>query len=291
MEKMRTFSSLFNWLRKQAKDEKDRKWISRIENWHEAAYEKGEYPRSRQLFSVNLGGNEIWFRKRSAYATADIFGEIFREKAHFLAPQFSGKGAKTIVDLGANEGFYTLKLKENNPKCKIVAVEPNPFAFELLKKNVGSNKLKGVILINKAIDSKIEKIDLRVVEEFSQISSKNLKSQLKIACPWLKEELFKKISVECITLPGLCRDHNIKDIDILKIDTEGMEIQILKSSQSILKRIKKIVVEWHTTRLRREVKKFLEENNFKLVFEDKGVHNRQEYGEFYFVREFMTTRT
>ena len=90
--------------------------------------------RSRKLFSVDLGRYKIWFRKCSAYSSIDIYTEIFKERKHFLIPEFSGKDANLVVDLGANEGYYTLKLKQNNSKCKVIAIEPNPLAFEILKK-------------------------------------------------------------------------------------------------------------------------------------------------------------
>ena len=267
----------FKWLKRIAKDKRSKKRISKIEEWHKLAFEKGKFVRSKQLFSVDLGKCKIWFRKSSAYASIDIYTEIFKENDHFLIPEFSGKNAKLIVDLGANEGYYTLKLKQNNPKCKVIAVEPNPLAFEVLEKNAKSNKLSDVILVNKAICSKNGKMALEIVEQVSAIGGKDLGIMNR---PWLKKEMIKKVKAECITLTKLFNEYNIEKADILKIDVEGMELEILKSSKILLNKIHKIVVEWHSKKIRDELKRFLKRNGFKLVFEEE-----RECGDLYFINK------
>lgn len=267
----------FNWLKRIARDERSKELIKKIEKWHKDAFEKGKFLKSKQLFSVDLGKYKIWFRRCSAYSSIDIYTEIFKENVHFLIPQFSGKDAKLAIDLGANEGYYTLKLKQNNPKCKVIAVEPNPLAFEVLEKNVKSNKLNDVILINKAVCNKNGKMTLEIVENVSAIGGKDLGIMNR---PWLKREMVKKIKVDCITLSKLLQEYKVDKVDILKLDVEGMELEILKSSKNLLNRIHKIVVEWHSKKIRNELKRFLKENGFKLLYEEK-----RECGDLYFVNK------
>lgn len=268
----------FKWLKKIAKDEKSKEWVSKIEEWHKLAFEKNKFMRNKQLFSINLGKYRIWFRKCSAYSSIDIYTKIFKENDHFLIPKFSGKDVNLVIDLGANEGYYILKLKQNNSKCRVMAVEPNPLAFEILKKNIKSNKLNNIILVNKAVDSKSGKITLEIVEQFSAIGGKDLGIMER---PWLKKEMIKKVEVDCLTLNKLCKDYKINRIDILKLDVEGMEMEILKNSKSLLNKIHKIVVEWHSKKLKDELKKFLENNGFELILEEK----RDYYGDSYFINK------
>lgn len=267
----------FNWLREQAKDKKSKERINEIEKDHRLVFEEGKVIRGSKLFDVNLGEYKIWFRKGGAYSSICIYTEIFKENDHLLVPEFSGKKAKLIIDLGANEGFYTLKVKQNNPKCKIIAVEPNPYAFKILKKNVKSNNLKDIILVNKAVTARDEKISFEIVPEVSAIGAKDIRLQKR---PWLNEERIEKITVEGISLPNLCKKNGIDKVDILKIDVEGAEMEILKSSKSLLKNIKRIVVEWHTEKLRDEIKDFLKEKGFKLILEEK-----RQCGNLYFINQ------
>jgi len=265
----------FKWLKRIARDERSKRWIEKIEKWHKLAFEQGKFLRSRELFSVNLGKYKIWFRKCSAYSSIDIYMEIFKENHHFLIPEFSGKSENLVVDIGANEGYYTLKLKQNNAKCKVIAVEPNPLAFEILKKNLKVNKLQNVILVNKAICSKSGKMGFEMVVNVSAIGAKNLRIMQR---PWLKKEMIEKIKVDCITLSELFRDYKIEKVDILKIDVEGMELKILKSGKNLLNKICKIVVECHSEQIKANLKRFLKEKGFKLIFEEE-----KECGDLYFV--------
>jgi FkbM family methyltransferase len=267
----------FKWLKRIAKDERSKQWIQKIEEWHRLAFNESKFVKSRQLFSVNLGKYKIWFRKCSAYSSIDIYTEIFKENDHFLIPEFSGKDANLVIDLGANEGYYTLKLKQNNPKCKVIVVEPNPLAFEVLEKNIKSNKLSDIILVNKAVCSKNGKIIFKIVENVSAIGGKDLGIMNR---PWLKEEMIKKVKVDCITLNKLLKNYKIDELDILKLDVEGMELEILKSSKNLLNKIHKIVVEWHSKEIRDGLKKYLKEHGFKLVFEEK-----RDYGDLYFINK------
>nr|MDO8135938.1 FkbM family methyltransferase [Candidatus Njordarchaeum guaymaensis] len=232
----------FRWLRKQVKDEESMERINEIEKDHHLVFEEGKIIKNKKLFDVNLGKYKIWFRKGGACSSIDIYTEIFKENDHLLIPEFSGKEDKIVLDLGANEGYYTLKIKQNNPECKIVSVEPNPLAFEALEKNVKSNNLKDVILVNKAVTTKTGKMLLEIVPEISAIGAKEIRAQKR---PWLKEERIKKITVDGTTLPQLCKECDIDIIDILKMDVEGQEVEILESSKDLLKDIKRIVVEHH----------------------------------------------
>ena len=271
---MEKYSS-FKWLKRIAKNERSRRWIEKIERWRKLAFEQGKFLRSRKLFSVDLGRYKIWFRKCSAYSSVDIYTEIFKEHKHFLISEFSGENANLVVDLGANEGYYTLKLKQNNAKCKVIAIEPNPLAFEILKKNLESNKLRDVILVNKAICSKSGKMSFEMVANVSAIGAKNLRIMRR---PWLKKEMIEKIKVDCITLSELFENYKIEKVDILKLDVEGMELEILKSGKNLLNKICKIVVEWHSKEIKDRIKKFLKEKGFKLIFEEE-----KECGDLYFV--------
>jgi len=267
----------FKWLKRIAKNERSEQWIQKIEKWHKIAFERGKFLKSKKLFSVDLGKYKIWFRRCSAYSSIAIYTEIFKEEDHFLILEFFGKDANLVIDLGANEGFYTLKLKQDNPKCKVIAVEPNPLAFEILEKNAKSNKLSDVILVNKAVCRKNGKITFEIVENVSAIGGKYLGI---INRPWLRKEMVKKIKVNCITLNKLFQDYKIEKVDILKLDVEGMELEILKSSRNLLNKIHKIVVEWHSKKIKDNLKKFLKENGFKLVFEEK-----RECGDLYFINK------
>ncbi|HVZ80725.1 MAG TPA: FkbM family methyltransferase [bacterium] len=71
------------------------------------------------------------------------------------------KPGQTVVDVGANIGYYTLlAARRVGPQGRVYAFEPDPTNFGLLKKNVEENGYKNVVLVNKALSNKNGKTKL-----------------------------------------------------------------------------------------------------------------------------------
>ncbi len=61
----------------------------------------------------------------------------------------------TVLDIGANIGYYTLiAARRVGPQGKVYAFEPDPANFRLLQKNVEANGYRNVVLVNKAVSNK-----------------------------------------------------------------------------------------------------------------------------------------
>jgi len=72
----------------------------------------------------------------------------------------------TVIDLGANIGYYTLIFARLvGTQGKVFAFEPELNNFELLKKNITINGYENVIIINKAASDKIGKQELYLFED------------------------------------------------------------------------------------------------------------------------------
>lgn len=267
----------FGFIRKQIKTKGDLKKLDEIkEDWVKVRKEnkiiKGNF-----LFHLRIGKYIFWFRKKDASSSIDTYLEIFKLKNHMKLKNFLGKQDKIIIDVGANEGFYTLAMKKNNPNLKVISIEPVPSTYEILKKNIKENKLENVILVNKAIGLNRGKVLFEVVPGVTVISSQDIQMQKR---SWLDSKRIRKVCVDSIRLIDLCKQFKIKKIDILKIDVEGNELDVLKSTEGILKNTKKIVIEWHNEKLKRECIKYLKKRHFNLIFEEK-----KKGGDLYFIKK------
>lgn len=267
----------FKFIRRRIKNKKYLVKLKELEENYKLVIEKRQVITNKQLFGIKIGNYKIWLRKGSSASSIMTYLEIFKEKVHMKLSGFTGKKESIIFDIGANEGFYTLAMKRNNPNLKIVSVEPAPSTFKVLKKNIISNHLKNIILINKILTSKKGKTPFEIVPEATAISATNITMQKR---PWLDTRRIKKITINSTTLSDLCKQLKINHISILKLDVEGSELEILKSSKSLLKNIKKIVIEWHSKKLRKGCKEFLKKNGFKLVYEEK-----KKCGDLYFINK------
>lgn len=271
----------FKWLADQAQDKSTKKWIEKINKWRKFTLENNDFIKSDKAFTLCLGKRKLFFRKESAFSSIEIYQEIFKENNHFLVPDFSGRDASIVLDVGANEGFYSLKIAENNSQPKIFCVEPNPYVFEILKENIKINNIDNAVLINKAASSSIGKINFEIIKQIAGIGGKNLRIANR---PWLKDEFITNVTVNATTLDALFSEYDISHVDILKIDVEGMELEVLHGCRKNLEKVKKIVVERHSKELRDKVVSFLLSKNFKVVFEeDPGFE--QYYGDIYLINK------
>lgn len=263
----------FDWLRSIARDASSVNWIDIIEQDHHLVFKENRIISGNEMLPVRLKEYCIYFRRNCAYSSVDVYAEIFRHNKHMLLPAFNGTNATVVMDIGACEGYYTLKIKENNPACKVIAVEPNPVVFDVLRTNIRGNGFDDVILVNNAVYSKNGTIGIQFVNEIPAITG------VTIDKPWLKPDRIQGVEVQAITLESLFTDHQLRHVDVLKVDTEGSELEILHGGEKCLPYVDRIVVEYHREELRKEVISFLKKNAFNLVYEDVGV-----FGDLYFIR-------
>ena len=155
------------------------------------------------------------------------------------------KGEKLIIlDIGANEGDSVYRFKKIFPDSKIYCFEPNE---ELLNLVNSKNKFDNVIKNNFAIGAKKEKKEFYFynshrISSFYPVVERSKYQRLKVQGK--KDFIVKKVNVE--TLDEYCLSNNIKDIDILKIDTQGSEAEVLMGAENLLhnKRIKIVELEY-----------------------------------------------
>jgi FkbM family methyltransferase len=152
------------------------------------------------------------------------------------------KEGDIVLDIGANIGYYTLifaKLVGKNGK--VFAFEPDPTNFSLLKKNVEINEYKNVVLIQKAVSDKSEKLDLYLSDDNP--------GDHRI---YDSGDSRKTIEIESIKLDEYFKNDN-QIIDFVKMDIQGSEWKAVHGMEKILEQNKsvKIISEFWPFGLRR----------------------------------------
>ena len=107
----------------------------------------------------------------------------------------------------------------------------------------------------------------QIVDDITTIGSMKIDTEGK---PWLDRKRIREIEVSSTTLSDLFKENGIGEVDIMKLNVEGSELEILKSGEGIFDRIKKIVIEYHSPQLRDRCREFLENKGFKFVKEIPG---------------------
>lgn len=178
-----------------------------------------------------------------------------------------------VIQIGANKGCNSenngpddfFSLIKDIPISKLILVEPLAFHIEDLKNKYSF--IKNLDIENVAITSHQNKkeIDFFYHENDGPlylVSSVDINHILKHG---FNENGILKITVPCLMANELFEKYNLIDIDILCIDTEGMDGEILKSIDFDKFKIKEIYYEY--THQQFDIAEFLQTFGYSLEHE------------------------
>ncbi len=153
---------------------------------------------------------------------------VFCERARF---------ADTILDIGANWGYYTLLAASIAPNARIVAFEPHPFWFERLQKNVTVNQFKNVRVENLAGGSNCGKRHFYLDNKSPGVSS--------MVYEYVKYDNPTEIIVNTTSIDEyLCEQTGGEQwrVDLIKLDVEVYEGAVLAGAKSVLQEFKPDII-------------------------------------------------
>lgn len=170
-----------------------------------------------RLFIINATGYFIYKKKDLPIGT-DLKEDLINR---------FGIQPRCIFDVGANYGQTAIHYHELFSDATIYSFEPIAESFIKLKDSTSHvDKIK---CFDIAFGDEKKEMEISLYDESnSQLNSLKVTDDLRI-----NNSLKQIIKVE--TLNNFVIDHNIQQIDLLKIDTEGFELEVLKGSDSMLK--------------------------------------------------------
>ena len=146
-----------------------------------------------------------------------------------------------FVDVGAKYGVWTLRLAKRF--SQVHAFEPNPESFSLLERN--TNRLKNINLYACALGEESGLTDF-YIHERPGYSSFVIKY----------EDHIRTITVPVRTLDSFC----FRNVGLIKIDTEGYELPVLKGGKDTIGREKpQLYIELHVLQQKSLIFKLLKE--------------------------------
>ena len=191
---------------------------------------------------------------------------------------FRPKQGDIVVDVGAHIGRYTIiASKRVGANGKVIAIEAHPGNYEMLNRNIKLNGLTNVTTLNYAVYSKESKIKLFLPDEKSNHTIYNT----LISSKTKDEEKF--VEVNANTLDNLIEQHRISHAEVnwIKIDVEGAELEVLKGAHAILSNSKNttLLIEVHNIEegknLYKPIMDLMEKYNFKIEYENTYVSNEK----------------
>jgi FkbM family methyltransferase len=189
-------------------------------------------------------------------ASAQHCNAVFQDE--YQIRELRKHNVRTILDVGAHVGSFTVLCPEWWPEAKIVAVDPHPESFELLARNTAHIQDAQLLRINAAIAASDGQCLLASSVSNSRVGEYVVE---------LWEDLDPRygdfgVSVPAITTEALwerLNEFGITEVDLLKLDCEGAEYTILEtlSHNGFLADVGWIRGEWHGRRHKQRIAELL----------------------------------
>lgn len=160
-----------------------------------------------------------------------LFVDIFLRNTYRFC--YTGKNP-VIIDCGANIGMATLFFKKLYPGSRIIAFEPNPFAFRLLEKNISINRIKNVVLYNEALSTTEGTVSFFMNDDKGTLIGSLIRERGGNITFDVKARKLSDVIAEI-------------NPDLVKIDVEGAEHEIIEDLQKAgkLSVASRYIIEYH----------------------------------------------
>ena len=157
-----------------------------------------------------------------------FFGTYFMEEDILSCWEAAAKGARVILDVGANAGIYSLAALAIQPDATVHAFEPTPEIATRLRASAKLNGLDNLYVHEVAVLSKGGHATLkRFRGEQGNNEGMNFVSQGS------SDSDAERVQTVC--LDQFCQDRSIDCVDLLKLDVQGHEHSALKGAEYLIR--------------------------------------------------------
>lgn len=171
------------------------------------------------------------------YSEDSIFSEILGKHEYFEESVLQSwisilKKAECVIDIGANLGNHSVFWAKYTDAKRIWAIEPYEENYKLLEENISENELKQIKAVRCAIGDRNAKMYLK--NEVGKTCLGNAAYSYENTT----ENEKNSESVPGFSLDMFLQKYAVDKIDFLKIDAEGMTLEILEGARNCLENFK-----------------------------------------------------
>tara|TARA_B100000242_G_scaffold279788_1_gene238570 strand:+ start:61 stop:750 length:690 start_codon:yes stop_codon:yes gene_type:complete len=206
--------------------------------------------------------------KKLFYFFYDLVDNLIHQKR--IVKFIGNKNIRIVLDIGAHKGEFLNHIKKIKSIRKVYSLEPQKKIFNELLKEIDNKKFfaYNIAISNNNGKQKMQINDFSMTSTLSKLNEKSKYYKIKNLIIGNKKKKFEFIKTE--KLDFFTKKRKLKNIDLLKIDTEGHELNVVKSGLKTLKNTKYILVEFRQNDLYLNyssslLHKMITKNNFELV--------------------------
>jgi FkbM family methyltransferase len=133
----------------------------------------------------------------------------------------------TFFDVGANIGQTVFAVCESFPEARIFSFEPFPSTFRTLKERTAHLKHVRVFPLALGASPVTLQVNEREMSYLNSLVGTNKSTESKLPRSGV-------IPITVKTLDHFCAEHGVEVIDVLKTDTEGYDLEVLRGAEALL---------------------------------------------------------
>jgi FkbM family methyltransferase len=191
-------------------------------------------------------------------------GEFYEVKELEIMSRYFPRGGR-LIDIGSNVGNHCIFCCKVLGASRVIVIEPNPKAIEILKKNIEINNLAAVV------DVSFLGFGLSDAPGVASATTPrgNLGGTRLTTLSEMKNDSLRLVAGDWILMD--------QAVDFIKMDVEGMEIKALNGLEKTIKKNRppmfievddvnaKVFLDW------------IEENNYQIFEKFRRYHNNENY--------------
>lgn len=225
---------------------------------------------------MNFKTRQLTFKKTSLSliyrddSDTSVIDEIFVDRLYRCVEDIIPELNNPILDIGAHIGLFSIYARILNPEIDIIALEPEPTNFDILKINIKQNHTKNItsrqIALTHTDDKKIP-LYISADSHNHSTTSPNHSTTEPLRPRRISLGRINHIMVPATTLDKVISKYNLDTIGLLKMDIEGAEYEILKNMKhATWNTIQNLVLEYHNNQYdHKHLEQLIREHGFSVA--------------------------
>jgi FkbM family methyltransferase len=238
---------------------------------------------NNQVYTLRTG-LAAGLKRRGGLGFLPVNRVLTREHTFLKRLDFKGK---TIYDVGGHIGLITMFFaREAGETGNVVTFEPNPQNYTAILDHINLNNLPNVSVLQMGLGSRRETLEFMVADSGHGTASSEKQNQYQ-------EEEAQIIQIEIDSLDSQIAVNNLPKPDFIKIDVEGLELDVLRGMTETISDYKpEIFVELHGVS-EKDIVELLLSHQYKIHQVEDGIDITKEnlgsvHGHLYATPQFSS---
>jgi FkbM family methyltransferase len=184
---------------------------------------------------IRYKGIDVYYSKGTSIIDRVLVDGVYEEEfSESLIEELLNKNSKYFLDIGANIGLISCNILDAVKGIKIYAFEPSPHAVQYLQKTISENQLDDSIDLNtSALSFENGEVEF-AVHSAAHTSGNGIFDTGRSGKT-------TTIKVKTVKLDDWWQSKGGPDIKVVKMDTEGAELWILRGAEAFVEQCKPVI--------------------------------------------------